>query len=64
MGLQNHRASGLVRNKNKYLDYDFYHNKSKEELQDLGIKEVPTPSDFIYHIVTEIKRTGDFKTLL
>ena len=35
---------------------DFYHKKSKAELQDLGIKVVPTPSDFIYHIVTEIKR--------
>jgi len=36
--------------------YDFYHKKSREELLQLGVKEIPTPSDFVYRIAEDVRK--------
>lgn len=35
--------------------YQAYHQKTKEEVSQLGLKLVPTPAEFIYHMVSEIR---------
>lgn len=42
--------------RNPNIFYTFYHGMSEKELLQSKIKPVPTPSDFIYHIVTAIKK--------
>ena len=42
--------------RNPNVFYTFYHGMSEKELLQSKIKPVPTPSDFIYHIVTAIKK--------
>lgn len=44
---------------NPKVFYDIYHKSSKEELLNSGLKEIPTPADFIYHIAEEIRKQNN-----
>jgi len=42
--------------RNPEVFYKFYHRLPEEEIVQSKIKSIPTPSDFVFHIVTEIRK--------
>ena len=52
VGLKKLFSDSFKENPNVF--YEFYHQKSKEDLLALDIKEIPTPSEFIHHIVKKL----------